>query len=695
MAHVGSHVTGAGETHLGVHIGTVHIDESTHAVDDVDDVEDALFESTVGRRIGNHQAAEGVFVLLGFGLQVVDVDITLVVALYDHHRHTGLGGGSGVGAMGRGGDEADVALTLTVGNVIVADDGEAAVFAIGTRVRLQRATGETSDDGKLALDVLDHLKVTLGLVGGDEGVHAGKLAPAEGHHLGGGIELHGAASQRNHGAVEAEVFLLEHLDVAHHGGLVVERVENLLGEVGGGALEVGGDSLVGELAAAALALDGGGFLAGSFGQAGHNGVEVGLRGGLVDGDANALVADIAEVNLVLQSHFAHLGGGNRALEGEGVEVDAVVLLVAVLLQLHSQAVGTGADAGGNLFNAFGTVPDGVETAHVGHEGGRGADIRGGFVAFDVLFTHTEGHAEGGVALGIDAPADDAAGEESLEGIGEGEEAGVGTAEAHGQTEALGVTHGAVGTHLAGSLHQGQRHEVGGHADEDTLLVALGDEARPILCLAELVGILHEGGEVAAVELSLGGFASDDLNATGSGIGLHHGQGLGQDALVDEHLADTVLDGLTRTAVEEHNHGLAGGGGLVEQTGVAQRHAGHAGNHGLIVHQGLQTSLADFGLVGSVARVPTRVLKDIAHDDGRGDGAVVAHADVALVELVLLGQRAYMVQELILAHAFRQGHRLLETDGGGDSFLDKLVHRTHTDGLKHLFRFGLVGDAVVT
>ena len=29
VAHIGTHMTGAGETHLGVHVGTVHVDEGT------------------------------------------------------------------------------------------------------------------------------------------------------------------------------------------------------------------------------------------------------------------------------------------------------------------------------------------------------------------------------------------------------------------------------------------------------------------------------------------------------------------------------------------------------------------------------------------------------------------------------------------------------------------------------------------
>ena len=365
-----------------------------------------------------------------------------------------------------------------------------------------------------------------------------------------------------------------------------------------------------------------------------------------------------------------------------------------MLEFHGQTVGAGADADSDFLNAFGTMPDGIESTHIGHESCGGAYIRGSFVAFDVLLTHAKSHTKSGITLGVDAPTDDTARESALEGLGEGEEASVRTTEAHGQTEALGITHGAIGTHLAGSLHQSQRHQVSGHTDEDTLLMALADEARPILSLTKLVGILHEGGEVAAVELGLGSFTSDNLNTTGSGIGLHHSQGLGQNTLVDEDLADTILLGLTAATVEEHDHGLASGGCLVKQTGVAQGHASHAGNHSLVVHQGFETSLGYLGLVRSVGGVPARVLKDIAHDDGGSDSAVVAHTNIGAVEFIFLGQRTHMVQELVLAHALGQGHGLFETDGGGHSLLDELVHGFHADNVEHFLLFGGIGNAIM-
>ena len=63
-----------------------------------------------------------------------------------------------------------------------------------------------------------------------------KLGPGDGNHLAGGIELHGATAQRNHAAVERQVFVAECADVAQHACLAMVGVENRVGEISAGAL---------------------------------------------------------------------------------------------------------------------------------------------------------------------------------------------------------------------------------------------------------------------------------------------------------------------------------------------------------------------------------------------------------------------------------------------------------------------------
>lgn len=54
-------------------------------------------------------------------------------------------------------------------------------------------------------------------------------------------------------------------------------------------------------------------------------------------------------------------------------------------------------------------------------------------------------------------------------------------------------------------------------------------------------------------------------------------------------------------------GLGSGGAFVEKGGIGDFHAGQLEDHGLIVEEGLETTLRDFGLVGGIRGVPARVL----------------------------------------------------------------------------------------
>ena len=450
-------------------------------------------------------------------------------------------------------------------------------------------------------------------------------------------------------------------------------VEHAVSQIFAGAAQAFGD-VVHSLVAEAFALEGFGLLAGGFGQNSDDGLDVLAAGGLVDADADAFVADVAEVDAVSLSHFAHLGGRHGALDSQRVEIDAVVLLVAVAFQLHIEARGFGVDVGSDGADAFGTVPSGIETAHNSLQSRSGADVRSSLFAFDVLFAHTQSHTQCGVALDVDTPADDAAGEAALEGLGDGEEAGVRTAEAHRQTEALVAAKGAVGTHLAGGLEQSKSHQIGGHTDKDAKLVGLSDELGVVADFAKLVGILHDSTEESIVELNLAGLADNDFDVARSGVGAHHVERLREDAVVDKNLVDAVLLLGAAAAVVEHNHTFAASGGLVEERRVGQRHTGHIADHRLIGHQGFETALADFGLIGSVGGVPASVFEDIALDDSRCDGVVVTHTDIALEHLVLLSQSAAAVQEFVFVDAVGDGHRLFEADAGRDGLVDKFFHR---------------------
>ena len=122
--------------------------------------------------------------------------------------------------------------------------------------------------------------------------------------------------------------------------------------------------------------------------------------------------------------------------------------------------------------AFGAVPDGVESGHVGEQRLRGADVRRRLFAADVLFAGLQRHAVGGIAVHVDRDADDAAGDLADELFAGGEEGGVRAAVAHGHAEALGISEDHVGAHFAGRGEQRQAEQIGGDGDQNAVALRL-------------------------------------------------------------------------------------------------------------------------------------------------------------------------------------------------------------------------------
>ena len=143
----------------------------------------------------------------------------------------------------------------------------------------------------------------------------------------------------------------------------------------------------------------------------------------------------------------------------------------------AQGGGEGAHARRDGHESGGTVPHGIHARHDGEEHLRGADVGGRLLAADVLLARLQGQAVGLVALGVDGDADEAAGDLALEAAVDGHVAGVRTAEAHRDAEALRAADGDVGAPLSRGAGQGEREQVGAGRDEALGLVD-GRRQRP-------------------------------------------------------------------------------------------------------------------------------------------------------------------------------------------------------------------------
>ena len=152
-----------------------------------------------------------------------------------------IGGAGGVGSVRAGRDQADVAVTLALGAVVGLNDQETRVFALRACIGLQADAFVARGLAQPVPQLLVQLGIALELISRGKGVHMGKLGPGDGDHLAGGVELHGAAAQRDHAAVQRQVLVGQLADVAQHAGLGVVTVEDGVREEIAGAAQLGRD----------------------------------------------------------------------------------------------------------------------------------------------------------------------------------------------------------------------------------------------------------------------------------------------------------------------------------------------------------------------------------------------------------------------------------------------------------------------
>ena len=110
-----------GHADEGVEVGAVEVDLPAELVHDGADVDDAVLEHAVRRRIGDHQRRQPVGVVVRLCLEVVEVDVAVLVALDDDDpqaRHRGAGR---VRPVCRCRDQADVPLPCPPALVVLAN----------------------------------------------------------------------------------------------------------------------------------------------------------------------------------------------------------------------------------------------------------------------------------------------------------------------------------------------------------------------------------------------------------------------------------------------------------------------------------------------------------------------------------------------------------------------------------------------
>ena len=511
------------------------------------------------------------------------------------------------------------------------------------------------------------------------------LGPRHRDHLHGGVQLHGAAAQRDHAVRERQVAALQRPDVPQHLRLAVVAVEHRVREDVALSAEAVRDprvqsvqQLVHAKAERRAAVEGQQDL-----------LHVLHAGGLVQRDADGGLVVAAQVDAAVARRGQDAAHPRADVDAHGVEEGAVDHPVVQPLRAGRQQLRQRVDALRDGAQPVGPVVDGVHPRHHRQQHLRRADVAGRLFAADVLLARLQRHAQRGVAVGVHAHADDAAGDLALVLVAAAEERGVRPAEAHRHAEALGGAHAHVRAPLARRGEQDEREQVR-RGDHDDPLLARPLRERPVVRhLAVGGGILQQRAEDGLREVELLQVAHDDVDAAGPGAGADHVDGLRMAEGGDEE----GVPGLAAGDAVRHGHGLGRGGALVQQRRVGDGQAGQVDDGRLEVEQRLQPPLRDLGLVGRVLRVPARVLQDVALDDGRGDAVVVAHPQAAAEHAVARHQGPQLAQQLVLAALRAQRQRPLQADGAGDGGVHQRVQRLVADGLQHPPDLGVVGTHV--
>ena len=218
VADIGAKTPRLADTHLGIEVGAIEIDLTAVAMDQRANVADALLKHPMGGGVGDHQGGQLIGVLLGLGRQIGLIDVAGLIALHRHHLHARHHGAGGVGAVGTGGNQADVAVAFTALAMPSANHQQAGVLALRAGIGLQRHRRKPGDRGQPRFQLIDQLVVTLALRRRNKRMQAVESSPAHRLQLSSGIELHGAAAQRDHPVHQRKVLGDQPLDVAQQLG---------------------------------------------------------------------------------------------------------------------------------------------------------------------------------------------------------------------------------------------------------------------------------------------------------------------------------------------------------------------------------------------------------------------------------------------------------------------------------------------
>ncbi len=328
---------------------------------------------------------------------------------------------------------------------------------------------------------------------------------------------------------------------------------------------------------------------------------------------------------------------------------------------------------------FGAMKHPIHRGHDRQKRLRSADIRGGFLAPDMLLAGLQRQAVSLVAARINTDPHNPPRHSAFERIAARHEGGMRATIAHRHAKALRATHGNIGPHRAGFLDQGQRQKIRGHDRHRIRAMQRRNLGREIAQIAICAGILENTAKYRACIQAIRR-THDHLYPQRGRAGLHDSNILGMAVFIHEEGPRLGFGHALR-----HDHRLGASCGFIQKRGIGHGQPCQIGHHGLKIQQCFQTPLGNFGLIGGVGRVPCRIFKDIAQDRGRRDSAIIALPDQRGHDLVFRAHSAQFAQQLALRQR-RPCQPIALAQIGGDGLLYQLVKAFAAQHFQHRGHF---------
>ena len=283
-----------------------------------------------------------------------------------------------------------------------------------------------------------------------------------------------------------------------------------------------------------------------------------------------------------------------------------------------------------------------------------------------------------ITVFVQRNADDPAWDRALIGVSGREICGVRAAEAERNAESLTVADGDIRAERAWRGQVGQGQQIG------------CDHGKCALC----VGLFHDIGVIMHGTVRVRILQQDSKGIFRQRLILvtdHHGQPgrcgaclKNVDGLRMTVLRDIEHSALVLRRLMTESHGFRRCRSLIEQRGIGDFQARKIADHGLEVQEHFQPTLTNLRLIGRVGRIPGRIFQNVALDNSRDAGAIIAHANQRAVHRVGIG----IVPELLQHRAFglggRQIERLLDAYFCRNGGLDKRINALVAERLEHHF-----------